>query len=265
MIHNYTNKELYDMSWNDKLQLIFQNKYSISSYKLKLQLIKQGYKEDRCENCKLDMWMGYKMPLELHHKNSNHLDNSLENLQILCSNCHSLTPTFCAGSKRKNRLNKTIPEYKEAIENSYNIKQVCEKLNLVPKGGNYTTIRSLCIKYGFKLKEPPIDETPKVEFIKNKPPYTTNKYKTKQEAYFSQCKVKNRPIKEDLLKLIWNNSLSKIGNSYGVSAGAIKKWCKKYNIPVPGVGYWAKYNANHIEECINIKQEQFNKYNIPII
>ena len=36
------------------------------------------------------MWQGKKLPLELHHKNNNHYDNSLINLQILCPNCHSI-------------------------------------------------------------------------------------------------------------------------------------------------------------------------------
>ena len=38
--------------------------------------------------------MGRKIPLELHHINMNHYDNRLENLQILCSNCHSLVHNY---------------------------------------------------------------------------------------------------------------------------------------------------------------------------
>ena len=68
----------------------FDNQHSISSYKLKEKLIRDGIKKDECELCGVSIWMGIKLPLELHHKNNNHLDNSLENLIILCPNCHSI-------------------------------------------------------------------------------------------------------------------------------------------------------------------------------
>ena len=37
-------------------------------------------------------WQGLELPLELHHINGNHYDNRLENLQILCPNCHAIQP-----------------------------------------------------------------------------------------------------------------------------------------------------------------------------
>lgn len=51
-------------------------------------LISRGIKEDKCECCGLSEWMGNPIPLELHHKDFNHYNNSLDNLQILCANCH---------------------------------------------------------------------------------------------------------------------------------------------------------------------------------
>ena len=52
------------------------------------RLIEEGLKEAKCECCGLSEWMGKPIPLELHHKDFNHYNNSLDNLQILCSNCH---------------------------------------------------------------------------------------------------------------------------------------------------------------------------------
>lgn len=72
---------------------------SYQSSKLRLRLINEGYKEYVCEKCLLTEWMGFPIPLELHHLNGIHDDNRLENLQILCSNCHSLTENF--GNKNK--------------------------------------------------------------------------------------------------------------------------------------------------------------------
>ena len=67
-----------------------ENNLPIHSYRLKEKLIRDGIKKDCCEICGCSTWQGVKLPLELHHKNCNHNDNTLENLQILCSNCHSI-------------------------------------------------------------------------------------------------------------------------------------------------------------------------------
>lgn len=66
------------------------NKRYISSHKLKLRLFKEGLKKDICEVCNIAEWHGNKLPLHLDHINCNHEDNNLENLQILCPNCHSV-------------------------------------------------------------------------------------------------------------------------------------------------------------------------------
>ena len=62
----------------------------MASTKLREKIIKDGLKKDECELCGISIWQGKKLPLELHHKNNNHFDNSLSNLIILCPNCHSI-------------------------------------------------------------------------------------------------------------------------------------------------------------------------------
>ena len=64
----------------------------VKSHILKTKLIKEGYKKDECEICGASEWQGKKLPLELHHKDGNHYNNNLDNLQILCPNCHSIQP-----------------------------------------------------------------------------------------------------------------------------------------------------------------------------
>ena len=44
-----------------------------------------------------------KVPIELDHIDGNSENNSLENLRILCPNCHSLTPTYKSSNKGKGR------------------------------------------------------------------------------------------------------------------------------------------------------------------
>jgi RNA polymerase subunit RPABC4/transcription elongation factor Spt4 len=54
-----------------------------------------GYmKEDRCEVCGLRDWRGRPITLALHQVNGVGDDNRLENLAILCPNCHSQTENF---------------------------------------------------------------------------------------------------------------------------------------------------------------------------
>lgn len=63
------------------------------------RLIEDGIKDERCECCGLSEWMGKPIPLELHHKDFNHYNNSLDNLQILCSNCHMQAHNYCNTKK----------------------------------------------------------------------------------------------------------------------------------------------------------------------
>jgi hypothetical protein len=57
---------------------------------IRKRLIKEGLKKDKCEWCLNTEWLGQPISLELDHINSNICDNRLENLQILCPNCHAL-------------------------------------------------------------------------------------------------------------------------------------------------------------------------------
>lgn len=74
---------------------------NVTASKLRNKLIEEGLKEYRCEKCGRTEWEGRPIPLELHHKNMNHNDNRLENLQILCSNCHSLAHDYCNTKNKK--------------------------------------------------------------------------------------------------------------------------------------------------------------------
>jgi len=64
------------------------------SHKLKKRLFAVGLKKQNCEICG---WarqaIDGRIPLELDHINGDSHDNRLENLRILCPNCHSLQLT----------------------------------------------------------------------------------------------------------------------------------------------------------------------------
>ena len=57
----------------------------------------------KCECCGLEEWYGKPINLEIHHINGVRSDNRLENLQLLCPNCHSYTENW-RGRKKKNNL-----------------------------------------------------------------------------------------------------------------------------------------------------------------
>lgn len=67
---------------------------SLSSSKVKTLVYKLNLKENKCERCGISEWQGESIQCELHHINGDPTDNRIENLQILCPNCHSQTENF---------------------------------------------------------------------------------------------------------------------------------------------------------------------------
>ena len=67
---------------------------------LKSLITIRGYR--KCECCGITKWLGQEVFLQVHHINGEHSDNRLENLMMICPNCHALTSSYCIPkTKRK--------------------------------------------------------------------------------------------------------------------------------------------------------------------
>lgn len=69
---------------------------------LKKFAFKHNLLKNKCYICGLGPeWQGIKLSLQIDHINGIHNDNHIENLRILCPNCHSQTETFSGKNQRK--------------------------------------------------------------------------------------------------------------------------------------------------------------------
>mgnify|MGYP001329814342 FL=1 len=93
------------------LQVYLNNEYPIRSWRLKNRLLKEGLIESICHKCGLDEWLDSPIPLELHHEDGDHLNNSYDNLTLLCPNCHALTDTYRGKNMFKDKHYKELHDF----------------------------------------------------------------------------------------------------------------------------------------------------------
>lgn len=186
-----------------------ENSTHTNSSSLRQRLIKAGLKLEKCEIC------GHTESLELHHKNGDHTDNRLDNLQILCANCHYKTDTFRGRGKGKcthkpaSELFLTEEEAEIRKEQKKAKKRIPEELKKVKK---------------LELKICPICGK---EF---RPRKATQKYCC-QNCY--QGRNTNRPDIITLIKAFKDyKSFTQVAKNFGVTDTAVQKWCKLYKLPI---------------------------------
>ena len=140
-------------------------------------------------------WNGKPMPLILDHINGIRDDHRLNNLRFVCGNCNLQLDTTNGknNSKRRKELREQLSEYMKANGRTNNGKGICPIC-----GGEMT--------YGAKM---------------------CKKCLTKKKRDVSPC-----PSKEQLAQDILTMSNVKIGKKYGVSDNAVRKWLRRYNLPV---------------------------------
>ncbi len=100
-VHNTTKKQNIE-------DILVENSDYKNNTALKNRLIREGIKENKCENpeCGISDWHGKPIALQVHHINGVHNDNRLENILLLCPNCHAQTDTY-AGKNANKYIKKT--------------------------------------------------------------------------------------------------------------------------------------------------------------
>lgn len=89
---------------------VFKKDSPRSSKTIKRAAFRSGFLSDECAKCGIGSeWQGESLTLHLDHINGDNSDNRVENLRILCPNCHSQTNTF-AGRNKKSKPPKVTNE-----------------------------------------------------------------------------------------------------------------------------------------------------------
>lgn len=81
--------------------IIKGNQPQYQTYKLKLRLIEEGYKENKCEVCGIVEWNNKTLTMELDHIDGNRANHLIDNLRLICPNCHAQTETYRSKNRKK--------------------------------------------------------------------------------------------------------------------------------------------------------------------
>lgn len=179
----------------------------------------------KCENCNLSMWQGQEIPLQVHHIDGNHYNNVLDNLQLLCPNCHAQTDTYTG--RNKNKVVVSDDEFIKTLQESPSIFAAIKKLGMSSGKYAYDRAKKLIEENNIQLKT----ELKEINKCKN-----CGIPISRDAIYCNKCSHEDKrktkwPEREVLKQLIRNTSFEALGRQYGVDGNTIRNWCDYYNLP----------------------------------
>lgn len=273
------------------LEEILVENSSYNRQGLRKRLIKEGYFEDECVSCGVgNMWNGKRLTLHLDHINGVNDDNRIENLRILCPNCHSQTDTY-AGKNTRTSIEPYIQEgvfekikedflnpnlsIKEVLERNnismYILKKIMEHKGMSHRRSDY----EVWVKTKRPNKNKMKKETKSLGYTAStygkvlKYPYkkcedcdrmVIKKNKRCEDCHFRNkftVKLEDMPTKEELIHMIAESSFEEVGTRYGISGNAIKKWCDRLGLPRYKDDIIAIKNGTYVEGKVRKKGEGF--------
>lgn len=128
-------------------EILVENSNYSDRQRLKKKLIDANLIEDKCAVCGLEPeWNGKFLVLQLDHINGIHNDNRIENLRVICPNCHTQTDTFCG---------KTTYRLKFEPEPSHNFVFIdtCINCGKIISGKSNRCRKCAAIESNFKLRK----------------------------------------------------------------------------------------------------------------
>lgn len=196
------------------------------------KLIKE--RGEKCECCGLTEWLGQPIKLQVHHIDGNRQNDNLDNLQILCPNCHAYTDNHSKNLKHHMLSDEEFVQY---LKDNPTIHQALLKAGLSTAGANYKRARELVQKYSLShlydksdlYTTTPIEQTINYCIDCGKEISKNATRCTKCQTIASQ--VVERPPREEFKTMVRNTSFTALGKRFGVSDVAITKWCTAYNLP----------------------------------
>jgi hypothetical protein len=158
-------------------EILIENSKYLSTTTLKERLIRSNMLLYECCICGINSWNGSGLVLQLDHINGVRTDNRIENLRLLCPNCHSQTDTFCRGDKKKD-----LPK--------------CNYCDNKVKDRRSKTCLACYLKQEFRITTWPTDEE-LVNLLNNNTYIEVSKI-----LNISESSIRNRVYKKKLNKLI---------------------------------------------------------------
>jgi len=217
-------------------EILIENSQYIHTSNLKKRLLKEGIFERKCYCCNRTEWMGKPIPIEIEHKDGDRYNNRIENLTLLCPNCHSFTLTYRGKNKKLNRL-KMFELHPELVSKSERYCKDCNAKITQSKSGYCAK----CVKKHMLRKHIDREYMPKARTVTSyllecaqckkefRSPHHKQKFCSYKCLHNSQRKAEP-PSKDELESSMREMSWTALGIKFNVTDNAVKKWARQYGI-----------------------------------